>query len=69
MVNDAGAVTHQNVPIDLAPSDREMRLTLSYERPLTRRTNLGLSLAHAVNRGHIPGARETAVMFGFRTRF
>ncbi|MFY0660220.1 MAG: S8 family serine peptidase [Shimia sp.] len=69
VVNDAGAVTHQNVPIDLAPSDREMRLTLSYERPLTRRTNLGLSLAHAVNRGHIPGARETAVMFGLRTRF
>lgn len=69
VVNDAGAVTHQNVPIDLAPSDREMRLTLSYERPLTRRTNLGLSLAHAINRGHIPGARETAVMFGLRTRF
>lgn len=68
-VNDAGAVTHQNVPIDLAPSDREMRLTLSYERPLTRHTNFGLSLAHAINRGHIPGARETAVMFGLRTRF
>lgn len=69
VVNDAGAVAHQNVPIDLAPSDREVRLTLSYERPLTRRTNLGLSLAHAINRGHIPGARETAVMFGLRTRF
>ncbi len=69
MVNDSGAITHQNVPIDLAPSDREMRLTLSYERPLTRHTNIGVSFAHAINRGHIPGARETAVMFGFRAQF
>ncbi len=69
MTNSLGGVSHEVVPIDLAPSDREVRLTLSYERPISEHSSWGVSLAHAINRGHIPGAQETAVMFGLRTRF
>lgn len=69
MTNSAGDVSYEAVPIDLAPSDREVRLTLNYERPFSEHSSWGVSIAHAINRGHIPGVRETAVMFGLRTRF
>ncbi|WP_158500671.1 S8 family peptidase [Shimia marina] len=64
-----GATRHQDVRIDLAPRSREVRLALTYHRPLTRRTNIGISLAHAQNRGHIADAEETALLLGLRTRF
>lgn len=64
-----GQTTYQDVPIDLSPNSREVRFGLHYERPLGKTTSLGISLAHAQNRGHVAGARETAVMIGFNARF
>ncbi|MBO9474244.1 S8 family serine peptidase [Shimia sp. R10_1] len=69
VTNALGVVTHQTVPIDLSPDEREVRLELSYGRPLSRRTSMGVSLAHAMNRGHIAGRDETAILFGINTRF
>lgn len=67
--SDSGAVTYQSVPIDLSPEKREMRLALTYERPLSRKSSLGLSIAHAQNRGNIAGNRETGLMVSFNRRF
>ncbi|MBO9401348.1 S8 family peptidase [Shimia sp. R9_3] len=64
-----GVATTRSVAINLAPEEREMRIALNYVRPLTDHTNFGVSLAHAQNRGNIAGERETAILFGFRTRF
>lgn len=65
----SGAVTYQSVPIDLSPEKREMRLALTYERPLSRFSSLGFSLAHAQNRGNIAGKRETGLMISFNKQF
>lgn len=67
--SDSGGVTFQSIPIDLAPEKREMRLALTYERPLSRYSSLGLSIAHAQNRGNIAGNRETGLMVSFNRRF
>lgn len=67
--SEFGAVTHQNIPIDLAPDKRELRLAFTYERPVARDTFLGLSLAHAQNRGNIAGNRETGFMLSLNKRF
>lgn len=67
--SELGVVTHQDIPIDLAPDKRELRLAFTYERPLARDTFLGLSLAHAQNRGNIAGNRETGFMLSFNKRF
>jgi hypothetical protein len=69
VTNSLGIVSYRSVPVDLSPEEREMRLTLSYARPLSEHVNVGLSLAHAFNRGHIAGRDETAILFGFNTRF
>ncbi len=69
VTNALGETTHRSIGIDLAPEDREVRLELSYERPFSKRASWGVALAHAENRGNISGLRETAVMFGVRTRF
>ncbi len=65
----SGDSSYQDVNIDLSPKSREIRLAIHYERPLGRHTNFGISLAHAHNRGHIPGRRETALLIGFKRRF
>lgn len=67
--SDSGVVTFQSIPIDLSPDKRELRLALSYERPLSRNSALGLSIAHAHNRGNIAGNRETGLMVSFNKRF
>lgn len=69
VTNAAGDVSYRSVPIDLSPEEREMRLTISYARPLSDTVNMGVSLAHALNRGHIAGRDETAILFGISTRF
>lgn len=65
----SGAPIYQDIPIDLAPDRREVRLMLNYEQPMTRRTRLGVSLVHAQNRGNIAGQRDTAGMVGLAIRF
>ncbi|MFY0618915.1 S8 family peptidase [Shimia sp.] len=69
VTSSSGATTHEDVRIGLAPNSREVRLSVTYEHPVTRNTTLGLSFAHAENRGHIAGNRDTGVMFGLQTRF
>lgn len=64
-----GGITQRNVPISLVPDQREVRLSVSYDRPVSRNATMGITLAHAENRGNIAGHRETGVMFGFRKQF
>lgn len=64
-----GDVTFRSMPIDLAPDKREMRVALTYARPLSRSSSLGFSVAHAQNRGNIAGQRETGLMVSFNKSF
>lgn len=65
----AGGREYRNVPVNLAPSSREVRLGLHYQRPLSRFSHLAFSLAHADNHGNIAGQRETAAIVGISMRF
>ncbi|UZD89820.1 S8 family peptidase [Cognatishimia activa] len=67
--SDDGKVAFQSIPIDLAPDKRELRLELTYERPLSRGASLGFSVAHAQNRGNIAGERETGLVVSYTKRF
>ncbi|MEE2946650.1 MAG: S8 family serine peptidase [Pseudomonadota bacterium] len=64
-----GTTSMRHIPIDLSPEKREVRLSLTYQRPISDRSNLGVSFVHAQNRGHIAGRDETGMMFGINTRF
>lgn len=64
-----GGITQRSVPISLVPDQREVRLSVSYDRPVSRNGTMGITLAHAENRGNIAGHSETGIMFGFRKQF
>jgi len=57
------------VEVDLAPLHREVRLGFDYEVDLGRGTSTLVSLHHSANRGHIEGARETALFLGLKAEF
>ncbi len=69
VVGAAGTRSFQAVPIDLAPQKREMRFGVSYERAMSKGRHFGIAVAHAHNRGHIEGLRETAFLFSFNKSF
>jgi hypothetical protein len=65
----SGTVEHRAVGIDLAPDSREVRLGISYDFPVTARSDVVLSAAHAENFGNVTGERSTGLFVGLRTRF
>ncbi|MFY0596497.1 MAG: S8 family serine peptidase [Cognatishimia sp.] len=67
--SDDGLMTFQDVAIDLAPEQRELRLALTYERPISRTASLGLSIAHAHNHGNIAGNKQTGLLFSYTKQF
>ncbi len=69
VARDGGAVRFAPVGVDLAPQDREMRLSLSYSAPLGRGWNMVAEGVHSVNRGHVSGATDTGALLGFQARF
>ncbi len=55
--------------VGLAPDSREMDLKLSYQVPLSERTNLRLDLVRATNYGNRAGVTETAGALTFKINF
>lgn len=68
-VFSGGTTQMQTIAVDLAPSKREFQIAMDYEIEIERDTDLMLSLVHALNRGHVAGAEETGMFFGFRKTF
>lgn len=59
-----GALTQERRTLDLAPSARELDLSLGWAAALSRTTALKLGVARAFDAGHVAGAADTA---GFLT--
>ena len=68
-LNNGGTSQLQTISVDLSPAKREMQIAMDYEIEVQRDTDLMLSLVHAMNRGHVSGARETGLFAGFRKTF
>ncbi|MBD3678886.1 MAG: S8 family serine peptidase [Rhodobacteraceae bacterium] len=65
-----GGTTEQRaIGIDLAPVNREVRIGLSYGIPLSARSEIELTAAHADNFGNITDRQNTGVLLGYRTEF
>lgn len=69
MTRSSGEIVFDRVGIDLAPADRQMDLSVSYDMDLGRGTTMTLGAVHAVNHGHIAGAHDTAGVLALRFRF
>jgi hypothetical protein len=60
-LRDANGITQfSDVAIPLSPDEREVDLKISYQVPLSGRTDLRLDLVHAANYGNRAGETETA---------
>jgi subtilase-type serine protease len=64
-----GTARFQTLDVDLAPQEREMRLGVSYEYPITAALGLNIGFAHARNFGHVAGKSSTGALVGFRIQF
>ncbi len=69
VARSATGINYQQVGIDYAPRDREINLSVTYDAPIGRGTDLFVGAIHAINHGHIAGQRDTAAILGFRKTF
>jgi hypothetical protein len=68
-VTRAGVTTAETLPLNLAPADRQVDLTLAYHTPIGDTGEASLQVIHAINHGHRAGQRDTAIALGWRMRF
>ena len=69
VAREGGVVAFAPITVDLAPREREMRVSLSYSTPLGEGWSLVAEGVHAMNRGHVAGATDTGALFGLQARF
>ena len=64
-----GTTRFQSVDIDLAPQEREMRLGVNYDYPISGAVGVNIGFAHARNFGHVAGKSSSGALIGFRIQF
>jgi hypothetical protein len=69
VARDVGGIVFAPVAVDLSPSDRELRLSMSYAAPVGGGWTLVAEGIHALNRGHVRGATDTGAVLGMRIAF
>jgi subtilase-type serine protease len=69
VARSASGIDYRQVGIDYSPRDREINLSVTYDAPIGRGTDLFVGAIHAVNHGHIAGQRDTAAILGIRKTF
>ena len=69
VARSATGIDYRQVGIDYSPRDREINLSITYDAPIARGTDLFVGAIHAVNHGHIAGQRDTAAILGIRKTF
>lgn len=69
MARADGSMRFDRVAFDLAPEARQMDLSVSYDMPVGRNATLTLGATHAMNHGHVAGARDTGGILALRIRF
>ena len=60
-LSDASSLSR--VTVDLAPSVREVDISVRYRRTLDSGMTLSLGMTHAENRGNLPEVRDTTATF------
>ncbi|MCU0902901.1 MAG: S8 family serine peptidase [Tabrizicola sp.] len=64
-----GGAEVRSVGIDLAPSERQIDLSISYALPMTEQSEFMVELIRAENYGNIAGASDSAAVFGMKWSF
>jgi hypothetical protein len=64
-----GTARFQTIDVDLSPQEREMRLGVSYDYPISAAVGLNIGFAHARNFGHVAGKSSSGALIGFRIQF
>ncbi len=59
----------RSVGIDLAPSERQVDVSIGYQVPVGARSELLFEVVHAQNWGNVAGREDTAGVVGFTFRF
>jgi subtilase-type serine protease len=57
------------IDLDLSPTDRQMDISVSYQRPLAPGLELAVELVHAQNYGNRAGFQDTAGVFALKYSF
>ncbi len=61
-----GKTEVRSVAIDLAPQERQMDLSVSYQVPMSESSELMVELVHATNYGNVAGATDSAAVLGMK---
>ena len=69
VARSATGIDYRQVGIDYSPRDREINLSVTYDAPIGRGTDLFGGAIHAINHGHVAGQRDTAAILGIRKTF
>ncbi len=69
VARSATGIDYRQVGIDYSPRDREINLSVTYDAPIGRGTDLFVGAIHAINHGHVAGQRDTAAILGIRKTF
>lgn len=64
-----GSTEVRAVGIDLAPEERQLDLSLSYQVPMSERSELMFEVVHAQNYGNIAGMTDSAAVLGMKWSF
>ena len=65
----AAGITTEALNVDLAPTDRQIDLTLRYSAPISAQMDMTFLIAHSENFGNRAGVRDTGAALLFAMRF
>ena len=64
-----GGTEVRAIGIELAPEERQMDLSVSYQVPMGKGSELMLQVVHAKNYGNIAGVTDSAAVLGLKWSF
>jgi subtilase-type serine protease len=64
-----GGTEVRSVGINLAPEERQMDLSISYQVPMSDNSELMFEILHAENYGNISGLTDSAAVLGMKWSF
>jgi subtilase-type serine protease len=65
----SGGAEVRSVALDLAPQERQVDLSISYQVPMSDRSEFLMEMVHAENYGNIAGATDSAAVIGMKWSF
>lgn len=65
----SGETELRAVGVDLAPSERQVDLSISYAVPMSAQSEFLLEVVHATNYGNLAGSSDSAAVIGMKWSF